>query len=38
LADVLILGVEDYHQLGYRFGGNLVKSVVKRGEVVVQNP
>ena len=34
-ADFLILEVEDYRQLGYRYGTNLVHTVVKRGEVVV---
>ncbi len=34
-ADLLILDVADYRQLGYRFGTNLVRTVVKRGEVVV---
>ncbi len=33
-ADVLILSVADYRQLGYRFGGNLVQTVIKRGSVV----
>jgi imidazolonepropionase len=37
LADVLILDVPDYRHLGYRFGTNLVKTVIKRGEIVVQN-
>lgn len=37
LADVLILQADDYRQLGYRFGGNLVQTVIKRGEVVRQN-
>ena len=32
-ADLLILGVPDYRHLGYRFGTNLVKQVVKRGRV-----
>jgi imidazolonepropionase len=32
-ADLLILSVNDYRQLGYRYGGNLVKQVVKRGHV-----
>lgn len=32
-ADLLILAVDDYRQLGYRFGGNLVETVVKRGQV-----
>lgn len=33
-ADFLILDVDDYRQLGYRFGTNLVQTVVKKGEVV----
>jgi imidazolonepropionase len=32
-ADLLILSVPDYRQLGYRFGTNLVRQVVKRGQV-----
>jgi imidazolonepropionase len=32
-ADLLVLCVPDYRQLGYRFGTNLVKQVVKRGKV-----
>jgi imidazolonepropionase len=32
-ADLLILSVPDFHHLGYRFGTNLVKQVVKRGQV-----
>jgi imidazolonepropionase len=32
-ADLLILSVPDYRQLGYRFGTNLVRQVVKRGKV-----
>lgn len=30
-ADVLILSVSDYRHLGYRFGGNLVRTVIKKG-------
>ena len=30
-ADMLLLSVPDYRQLGYRFGTNLVKKVIKRG-------
>lgn len=30
-ADLLILSVDDYRQLGYRFGTNLVATVLKRG-------
>jgi imidazolonepropionase len=33
-ADVIILGVDDYRHLGYRFGTNLVETVLKRGQVV----
>ncbi|MCI0394927.1 MAG: amidohydrolase family protein, partial [Chloroflexi bacterium] len=33
-ADLLILDVADYRQLGYRFGANLVHTVVKRGHVL----
>jgi imidazolonepropionase len=33
-ADLLILSVSDYRQLGYRFATNLVQTVIKRGEVV----
>ncbi|MBT3337276.1 MAG: imidazolonepropionase [Anaerolineae bacterium] len=32
-ADMLMLSVPDYRQLGYRFGTNLVKKVIKRGRV-----
>jgi imidazolonepropionase len=32
-ADLLILSVSDYRQLGYRFGTNLVKQVIKQGRV-----
>ena len=32
-ADVLILDAPDYRHLGYRFGTNLVRQVVKRGRV-----
>jgi imidazolonepropionase len=32
-ADLLLLSVPDYRQLGYRFGTNLVKQVIKRGRV-----
>ncbi len=33
-ADVLVLDVPDYRHLGYRFGTNLVETVVKRGQMV----
>ncbi len=32
-ADLIILNVPDYRHLGYRFGANMVRTVVKRGEV-----
>jgi imidazolonepropionase len=32
-ADLLILDIPDYRHLGYRFGTNLVRQVVKRGQV-----
>jgi imidazolonepropionase len=34
-ADLLILDVGSYPHLGYRFGTNLVQTVVKKGKVVV---
>jgi imidazolonepropionase len=30
-ADLLILSLSDYRHLGYRFGGNLVDTVIKKG-------
>jgi imidazolonepropionase len=35
-ADILILSVPDYRHLGYRFGTNLVQTVVKKGNIVFQ--
>ncbi|HUG33954.1 MAG TPA: imidazolonepropionase, partial [Anaerolineales bacterium] len=32
-ADMLILSMPDYRHLGYRYGTNLVKQVIKRGRV-----
>ncbi len=32
-ADILILNVEDYRQLGYRVGTNLVSKVIKKGHI-----
>ena len=32
-ADLLILDVSDYRHLGYRIGGNLVNTVIKKGQV-----
>jgi imidazolonepropionase len=37
LADLLVLDTDDYRALGYRFGTNLVRTVIKRGEVVVDS-
>lgn len=34
-ADILVLDVPDYRHLGYRFGDNLAKVVVKAGQVQV---
>jgi len=34
-ADLLLLRVSDYRQLGYRFGTNLVSTVIKKGQIVV---
>lgn len=34
-ADILILSVKDYRHLGYRFGTNLVRRVMKRGRMVI---
>lgn len=36
-ADILILDTDDYRQLGYRYGTNLVKTVIKKGKVVFEN-
>jgi len=33
-ADILILSVNDYRHLGYRFGTNLVDTVIKKGQIV----
>jgi imidazolonepropionase len=32
-ADLLLLSVPDYRQMAYRFGGNLVETVIKKGNV-----
>jgi imidazolonepropionase len=37
LADLLVLDADDYRVLCYRFGANLVRTVIKRGEVVVDD-
>jgi imidazolonepropionase len=33
-ADLLVLSVDDYRHLGYRFGSNLVQTVIKKGQIV----
>lgn len=30
-ADMLILSVDDYRQMGYRYGSNLVRQIIKHG-------
>lgn len=35
-ADMLILSVDDYRHLAYRFGGNLVQTVIKKGKIYPQ--
>lgn len=34
-ADIIILSCSDYRQLGYRFGTNLVQTVIKEGQTVI---
>ena len=36
-ADLLVLNTPSYQHLGYRFGTNLVDTVIKKGEVVYQS-
>jgi imidazolonepropionase len=36
-ADLLVLEVPDYRQLGYRFGTNLVHTVFKKGKIFSKN-
>ena len=36
-ADLIILDVPDYRHLGYRYGTNLVRTVIKSGQVLVQS-
>ncbi len=37
-ADLLILNVPDYRHLGYRFATNLVQTVIKNGNIVINHP
>ena len=32
-ADLIILDIPDYRQIGYRFGTNLVNTVIKNGQI-----
>ena len=36
-ADILILETDDFRQIVYEFGGNFVGTVIKNGEVVLEN-
>lgn len=36
-ADLLVLSVDDYRQLGYRFGTNLVSTIIKMGKAYPMN-
>ena len=33
-ADILVMDIPDYRQIGYRYGTNLVKQVMKRGKLL----
>jgi imidazolonepropionase len=35
-ADLLVIDAPDYRHLAYQFGGNLVETVIKRGQIVVE--
>jgi imidazolonepropionase len=37
-ADLLVLSVDDYRHLGYRFGSSLVETVIKRGKTYPVGP
>ncbi len=37
VADIVILDADDYRHLTYRFGTNLVRTVIKRGKVVLSS-
>lgn len=36
-ADILILDTPTYQHLGYRFGTNLVRTVIKKGQTAVDD-
>lgn len=38
IANVLVLGVADYHEIPYHFGVNLVETTILRGKVVYRRP
>ena len=37
-ADIIILDVDTPGQIPYFFGGNLVRCVIKRGEIIYEAP
>lgn len=37
-ADIIVLDLPRFEELGYRIGGNAVHTVVKRGEIVIGGP
>ncbi len=36
-ADILILDTNDYRQLAYEFGANIIQTVIKRGDVILKS-
>ena len=34
-ADLIVLDIPDYRHIGYRFGTNLVKTVIKKGHFII---
>lgn len=35
-ADIILLNTDDYRELAYQFGGNLVDNVIKRGQTITR--
>ncbi len=35
-ADVLIFDTDDYRQIAYEFGGNIIETVIKRGNIILE--
>jgi imidazolonepropionase len=35
-ADMIILDIPDYRHLGYRFGTNMVSTVIKKGKMILK--